>query len=109
MPNAQAFDPSGKEDWTCTDPDTEQYVRQIGRWTFKVYEGAKHAASYEPSLETYTLDDKTISELDEIVEGYYNSIGQVFDIYGEGWAQVVTEIMSEKDAATRQHQPIDQI
>jgi hypothetical protein len=109
MPNAQSFDPAGKEDWTCTDPDTGQYVRQVDRWTFEVYEGAKHAASYKPSLGTYTLEDKTISELDEIVEGYYESIEQVFETYGEGWAQVVAEIMSEKDAAKQQHRSISQV
>lgn len=85
--------------WICTDPDTNQWVQSL-REGYRVYDedvyGRGEVNFFDPRR-------KSKEELNEIVDGYYESIDIVREIYGSNglgsgmdWAMVVAEIQSEK-------------
>jgi len=102
IPDERALEES--DEWTCTDPDTGQWAREIEDGRFQIIELCKHADHLSPQRGEYNVGELTISELGEVIEGYYPSIESVV-CYGEGgsaagWKLVVAEIMSEKQCTS---------
>ena len=99
IPDERALEES--EEWTCTDPDTGQWAREIEDGRFEIIELCKHAGHLSPQRGEYNVGELTISELGEVIEGYYPSIESVVceGGSGAGWKLVVAEIMSEKQCA----------
>jgi hypothetical protein len=87
------YDICAEKGWTLTDPDTGQWVKRIEQG-FLVHdydvEGRGEVNFYQPTK-------KTEAQLNEIVDGYYNSIQEVQEVYGGDWPMIVAEIMSEKE------------
>jgi hypothetical protein len=85
--------------WICTDPDTNQWLQPL-KEGFRVYDEDPHGRG---EVNFFNPRTKSEEELNEIVDGYYPSIGYVREVYGSNnqgsgsdWAQVVAEIQSEK-------------
>lgn len=76
--------------YTCTDPDTDQYL--------KVLSGNSFAVIDRDQFHTISLEDYTMEELEEYVSSYYDGgIEQVKKEYGKDWRQIVAEIIAESN------------
>jgi hypothetical protein len=93
IPDEQALEVN--DEWTCTDPDTGQWAREIEDGRFEIIELCKRVNHLSPRRGEYNVGALTISELGEVIESYYPSIESVV-CSGAGWKLVVAEIMSEK-------------
>jgi hypothetical protein len=82
------------DEWVRTDPMSEQYVRELGGYdrAFEIYEGEVEYVS------THYVGSMTIYEIEEAIDGYYDSFQELVCSYGDTWPQIVAECRSEKNA-----------
>lgn len=82
------------EEWTCTDPNTGQFVRPVGGYdrSFEVYEASVDHAS------TYYVGSMTIYQVEKAIDGFYDSLEELVSAYSKNWPQIVAECQSEKNA-----------
>ncbi len=76
----------------CSDgsEETEQWVLKLTHTKFVVYE--RHA----DCMQEIDLNDYTDQEIRDFVSGYYNSLEELYAMYGPGSNGVIAEIISEQ-------------
>jgi hypothetical protein len=75
----------------CTDgsEETEQWVRKISDTKFEVYERASGV------MQDIDLDEYTEDEIRDFVSGYYDSLEDLREQYGNDSNLIIAEIISE--------------
>lgn len=78
--------------------DELQFVAQESQNEFTVLE-----TTYFPDNKRYVLQEVSVDidayteqKLEEIVDGYYDSLAQVKEEYSDAWKQIVAEIVAEQ-------------
>lgn len=92
-----------KTEWICTDPDNEQYGRQISERIFEFKERSK--GLYEDGYEegefiemTINLDHYTQEEVNNHISAYYEDLNEIFNIYGEDANWIIAECIFEQES-----------
>lgn len=103
-------------DWTCTDPDLQQYGRKIseGHYEFKEfnrneYNSSGYCASTEFKESVFNEDrywiEETIilkhykqHEIESHISAYYNSLDELKEIYGEESEWIIAECIFEQNS-----------
>lgn len=92
-----------KTEWICTDPDNEQYGRQISERIFEFKERSK--GLYEDGYEegefiemTINLDHYTQEEVLNHISAYYEDLNEIFNIYGEDANWIIAECIFEQES-----------
>lgn len=75
--------------YSCTDSDTNQYVKKMSDSVFFIIENNK--------FHSISLSDYSKEQLEEYVSSYYNNLDHVKEEYGKKWKQIVAEIISENN------------
>ncbi len=75
----------------CTDgsDETEQWVRKISDTKFEVYERASGV------MQDIDLNEYTEKEIRDYVSGFYDSLEDLKEMYGEDSNMIIAEIVSE--------------
>ena len=90
-----------KTDWICTDPDNEQYGKQISERVFEFKELATNEDEYDfgEYIELkINLDDYTQEEVEEYISAYYTDLNEIFNIYGEEADWIIAECIFEQES-----------
>ena len=82
-------------DWTCTDPDTGQYGRQLSDHEFEFRQGNVQ--------KVIDLDDYKVSEVEGIINAYgftfkeakNNSALNIYSVYGKDTPWIIAECIFE--------------
>ncbi len=95
-----AFTDKVYPEWTCTDPDNQQYGRKIG-------DGHYEFKERNPGFEINPIEEDewvqidiilahyTDAEIKKHVSAYYNSLEELKEIYGDNWEWIVAECIFE--------------
>jgi hypothetical protein len=78
-------------DWTCTDEDSAQYCMQINYTTFSFKTGL------EGEVHVINLSDYDDLNIEEYVQGYYNSMDELYEECGANSLQIIAECIYETD------------
>lgn len=76
-------------EWVCTDPDTEQYGRKISDGVFQFKEG-------DGDEETIVLANFSDEEILSNVLGFYDSVEELREIYGDSSEWIIAECIFEQ-------------
>ena len=79
-----------KTEWICTDPDNEQYGRQLSQYEFEFYEG-----DYKDVID---LSEYTFAEIERHISSYYKDLKEVYDIYPESALWIMAECIFEQES-----------
>lgn len=86
----------------------EEMKQDLKKKKFKDYSFA-YVASYRPKPEFNGKNIKEIAKLARGKDNLENQIEQIFDMYGQGGAQMVYQVMSEDDVKTIMREPFTMI
>ena len=82
--------------WVQTDE--LQYVKKIDQNKYNIIECVYFQdGSYTYGVNHIDLEEYTDDDLNEEVQGYYESLKEVVNEYGDDWRQVVSEIIAENE------------
>ena len=89
-----------KTEWICTDPDTEQYGRQISERVFEFKEKMylEEVDDDKVVQMTINLDDYTEKEVEDHISAYYEDLNEIFNIYGEDSNWIIAECIFEQES-----------
>ncbi len=115
----KAFTDSQGNSWTCTDPDSLQYGRQISEkiFEFKEFERFDNQEEFEAlkelgdkeilksmkedecwHQETVNLTHYSTEQIESKISGYYDSIAEVEKEYGDEANWIIAECIFEYDS-----------
>ena len=75
--------------WICTDASSGQFCRKINDTTFEYKSQNAH--------ETIDLNDYTDEEKRSYISSYYDSMEDLFDLYGSDSNMIVAECIFEEE------------
>jgi hypothetical protein len=98
-----------KLEWTCTDPDNEQYGRKVsdGVFQFKEWIGGAIAEKTIEELfdepgsweeDTIILANFNENEIREHISAYYSSLEELKEIYGDDSDWIIAECIFEQQS-----------
>jgi hypothetical protein len=90
-----------KTEWICTDPDNEQYGRQISERVFEFKELATNEDEYDigEHIElTINLDDYTEEDIENVASYYYGSLVELKEQCGDSWEWILAESIFEQES-----------
>lgn len=78
----------------CTDgsDETEQWVKKISATKFEVYERPANV------MQEIDFADYTDKEIREYISGYYGSLEELREIYGDDSNMIIAECISEQSS-----------
>lgn len=79
--------------WICTDPDNNQYGRQLSKYIFEFKENHKIAGEVKMIIDLTTY---SFSEILGVCSTYYSSMEDVFELYGEDAYWIIAECIFEQ-------------
>jgi len=82
MPSIEVMYP-----WVCTDASNDQWGRFFGNGVYEFREG-----NFSERIDIKEFSEK---EMNYEVEGYYNSLEELKEIYGDEWEWIVAECIFE--------------
>lgn len=88
-------------EWQCTDPDNEQYGRQIRTDVYEFKEKNRGLIDYEEDefiQILIDLDDYSSDYAEEIAETYYGSLDELKEQCGDSWEWVLAECIFEQES-----------
>lgn len=79
------------EGFICTDGSerTEQWVKKLYTGRFLIYE------RYHDVMNEIKLSDYSRSQLEHYISGYYKSLEEISELYGDDADQIIAECISE--------------
>lgn len=90
-----------KIEWICTDPDNNQYGRQIAPKIYEFKELARDMDDYEEDeyIElTINLEEYTKEQIENYVSAYYSDVMEIQDIYDKDFEWIIAECIFEQDS-----------
>jgi hypothetical protein len=82
-------------EWVCTDPDNKQYGRWLGGSKYQFKELDFEGEWLEIDIDISQYPDE---ELEDVVGSYYNSLGELREIYGEDSDWIIAETIFEQES-----------
>ena len=77
------------EGYECTDGDNNQYVKKISNTEFMIIDNNR--------IHEIDIDDYTNLEIREHISGYYSSLEELQEMYGDDSNQVIAECIAEQE------------
>ena len=90
-----------KTDWICTDPDNEQYGRQISERVFEFREKSRGLDEYEEDEYVemiIDLDDYSDGQIDNHISAYYTDLNEIVNVYGDDANWIIAECIFEQES-----------
>ena len=88
-------------EWQCTDPDNEQYGRQVSTNVYEFKEKNKGLIDYEEDefiQILIDLDDYSSNDAEDIAETYYGSLDELKEQCGDSWEWILAECIFEQES-----------
>ena len=88
-------------EWQCTDPDNEQYGRQISTNVYEFKEKNRGLTDYEEHefiQILIDLDDYSSDYAEDIAETYYGSLDELKEQCGDAWEWILAECIFEQES-----------
>ena len=89
------------KDWICTDPNNEQYGRQISKYVFEFKEKNRFTNFNEEGefiQLTINLENYTPEQVHQNISPYYNDITDLAINCGEDTAWIIAECIFEQES-----------